>query len=94
MVAVKWQRSYVDSKEPPRFSENASGFVSIGEAVPDVILEIRYFSTFNFVGSRIDGYEQPVAMMTREAAERLKQVSDEMVSGGYRLRIYDAYRPQ
>ena len=76
------------------FSENASGFVSIGEAVPDVILEIRYFSTFNFVGSRIDGYEQPVAMMTREAAERLKQVSDEMVSGGYRLRIYDAYRPQ
>ena len=76
------------------FSENASGFVSIGEAVPDVILEIRYFSTFNFVGSRIDGYEQPVAMMTREAAERLKQVSDEMVSGGYRLRIYDTYRPQ
>ena len=77
-----------------KYSDDAHGFVSIGEAVPDVILEIRYFSTFNFVGSRIDGYEQPVAMMTREAAERLKQVSDEMVSGGYRLRIYDAYRPQ
>ena len=33
-----------------RFSDDAGGFVSIGEAVPDVILEIRYYSTFNFIG--------------------------------------------
>ena len=25
------------------------------EAVPDAILEIRYYSTYNFVGERIDG---------------------------------------
>ena len=75
-------------------SNDASGFVSISEAVPDVILEIRYYSTFNFIGDRIDGYEQPVALLTREAAEALKQVSDEMIGQGYRLKIYDAYRPQ
>ena len=50
------------------FSDDASGFVSIGEAIPDVILEIRYYSTFNFIGDRIDGYERPVALLTREAA--------------------------
>ena len=76
------------------FSDESTGFVSIGEAIPDVILEIRYYSTFNFIGERVDGYEQPIALLTREAALRLKEVSDEAVRRGYRLRIYDAYRPQ
>ena len=76
------------------FSDDASGFVSIGEAAPDVILEIRYYSTFNFVGDRIAGYEQPIALMTKETAAALKKVSDEMISRGYRLKIFDAYRPQ
>lgn len=70
------------------------GFVLITDVVPDVILEIRYFSTYNFVGKRIDGYERPVALCTREAAQALKAVSDEAVTMGYRLKIYDAYRPQ
>ena len=73
---------------------NAEGFVSISEAVPDVLLDIRYYSTFNFIGERIDGYEEPAAQLTREAAARLKEASDELVSKGYRLKIYDAYRPQ
>ncbi len=76
------------------FSDEAGGFVSIGETIPDVILEIRYYSTYNFVGDRIDGYEQPVALLTKEAAVRLREVSDELAGKGYRLKIYDAYRPQ
>ena len=36
--------------------DDASGFVSLAEAAPDVILEIRYYSTYNFVGERVDGY--------------------------------------
>ena len=75
-------------------SDDASGFVLLSEAVPDAILEMRYYSTFNFVGDRIDGYEEPVALLTREAAAALKKVSDDLVSKGYRLKIYDAYRPQ
>ncbi|MBQ8556537.1 MAG: M15 family metallopeptidase [Clostridia bacterium] len=70
------------------------GFVLVGEAVPDAILEIRYYSTYNFVGERIDGYEEPCALLTREAAAALKMVSDDMRAQGYRLIIYDAYRPQ
>lgn len=75
-------------------SSDASGFVSVSDIVPDALLEIRYFSTFNFVGERIDGYEEPLAFMTREAAEALKEVSDEVVAQGYRLKVFDAYRPQ
>ena len=71
-----------------------AGFVHLAEAVPDVILEIRYYSTYNFVGDRIDGYEQPTALLTVEAAKALKAVSDDLKKQGYRLKIFDAYRPQ
>ena len=75
-------------------SDDSSGFVLLSEAVPDAILEIRYYSTYNFVGERIDGYEEPLAFLTKEAAAALKEVSDDLVQKGYRLKIYDAYRPQ
>lgn len=69
-------------------------FVLVSDVIPDVILEIRYFSTYNFIGDRIPGYEQPVAILTRQAADSLKAVSDELLAQGYRLKIFDAYRPQ
>ena len=73
---------------------DSSDFVTITDVVPDAILEIRYFGTYNFVGARIDGYLQPTALLTRQAADSLKAVSDEVKALGYRLKIYDAYRPQ
>lgn len=72
---------------------DASGFVLLGEAVPGIVQEIRYYSTFNFIGDRIDGYEEPVAILTREAARALKGVAGEMNAKGYRLKVFDAYRP-
>ena len=73
---------------------DASGFVLVSDIIPDAVLDIRYYTTFNFLGERVDGYEEPVALMTREAAYALKKVSDEAISKGYRLKIFDAYRPQ
>lgn len=73
---------------------DSSGFVNLSEVVPDIIQEVRYHSTYNFVGERIDGYEVPCVLMTREAAEALKAVSDDLRAKGYRLKVYDAYRPQ
>ena len=75
-------------------TDDNSQFITLTDAVPDVILEIRYFGTYNFVGNRIDGYLEPTALMTKKAADSLKAVSDDVVSQGYRLKIYDAYRPQ
>jgi D-alanyl-D-alanine dipeptidase len=77
-----------------RPEEDAGQFVNITDVVPDAILEIRYFGTYNFVGQRIDGYQQPIALMTKRAADSLKAVSDDVMRMGYRLKIYDAYRPQ
>lgn len=74
--------------------EDSSGFVDLSEFAPDVILEIRYYSDYNFVGRRIAGYEEPCALMTREAALALKAVAEDVKEQGYKLKIYDAYRPQ
>ena len=84
------------SKEETKVSntEDSSQFVTLTDVVPDAILEIRYFSTYNFVGTRIDGYLEPTALLTRQAADSLKAVSDDVKQLGYRLKIYDAYRPQ
>ena len=72
---------------------DSSGFVLLAEFIPSIVQEIRYYSTYNFVGDRIDGYEEPVALLTIEAARALKGVSNEMNAHGYRLKIFDAYRP-
>ena len=75
-------------------TDDSSQFVTLTDAVPDAIMEIRYYGTYNFVGSRIDGYEEPTALLTKQAAAALKEVSDDVMAQGYRLKIYDAYRPQ
>ncbi len=78
--------SYDKTKDP-------AGFVLLSDFVPQIIQEIRYYSTYNFIGDRIDGYEEPVAITTKETARALKEVSNEMAVQGYRLKIFDAYRP-
>lgn len=70
-----------------------SGFVVLADYVPHIVQEIRYYSTYNFIGERIDGYEEPCALLTIEAARALKSVSSEMLVQGYRLKVFDAYRP-
>ena len=70
-----------------------SGFVLLADYVPQIVQEIRYYSTYNFIGDRIDGYEEPCALLTVEAARALKAVSNELIVQGYRLKVFDAYRP-
>lgn len=79
----------------PHFSpeKDSSGFVLLSDYIPSIVQEIRYFSTFNFIGDRIDGYEEPIALLTKDAARALKAVANEMNVEGYRLKIFDAYRP-
>lgn len=70
-----------------------SGFVLLADYVPQIVQEIRYYSSYNFIGERIDGYEEPVALLTKEAARALREVANELIVRGYRLKVFDAYRP-
>ena len=72
---------------------DTSGFVILSEFMPEIIQEIRYHSTYNFIGERINGYEDPCALLTVEAARALRIAAKELYVNGYMIKIYDAYRP-
>lgn len=55
---------------------------------------MRYFTSHNFIGRPIKGYNAPVCLLTRPAANAVKQVADRLRPFGLTLKIYDCYRPQ
>ena len=61
---------FVCAEETPAH-ELPKGFCYVHEVIEDVILDIRYAGTHNFVGDVIEGYEAPYAILTVEAAEKL-----------------------
>lgn len=73
---------------------DATGFVNIKDVIPEIQTEIRYASDHNFVGEPINGYEEPIAIMTKEAAAALMGVNQDLKEQGYTVKIFDAYRPQ
>jgi D-alanyl-D-alanine dipeptidase len=70
------------------------GFVYLDETVPDILTDMRYATTHNFVGDRIDGYLQPRPILTRQAAVALQKAQEELRPFGLGLKLFDAYRPQ
>lgn len=75
-------------------SNSEKDFVILSDIVPDIIQEIRYYSTYNFIGDRIDGYEEPCALITRAAANALRDASDDFMRQGYCIKVFDTYRPK
>jgi D-alanyl-D-alanine dipeptidase len=70
------------------------GFVYLDKVIPNIVLEMRYASNNNFTGRRIAGYEAPKCILTRQAADALKNVQSELNRYSMSLKIYDGYRPQ
>ncbi|WP_353778153.1 M15 family metallopeptidase [Winogradskyella sp. 3972H.M.0a.05] len=79
---------FQDSKQLPE------DFVYVKSIIPDINIELRYFSSNNFVGDTIDGYNANKLIVTKPTAIALKKVQDELQQQGYCLKVYDAYRPQ
>ncbi len=73
---------------------DSTGFVSVSRLIPDAVIDMRYFSDYNFVGEVIDGYEANCALLTYEAALALQAAGEDFRSQGLLLKVFDAYRPQ
>lgn len=80
--------------DPQQQFEPHPGFVLVRDYVPDVIEDIRYFSTNNFMGVKVNGYDANAAIVTKQTAVKLKDAADEFRRMGYVIKIFDAYRPQ
>ncbi|WP_442480683.1 M15 family metallopeptidase [Streptomyces kutzneri] len=69
-------------------------FVALGSVDPTILQDMRYVRAHNFVGEPVDGYRQPVCILTRPAAEALHRAQVSLLRQGYSLKVYDCYRPQ
>jgi len=70
------------------------GFVYLTDIIPDIDVELRYYTEDNFVGERIDGYLSSECILSKEAALALKKAQNDLKIFGLGLKVYDAYRPQ
>ncbi|MBL7480562.1 M15 family metallopeptidase [Legionella bononiensis] len=70
------------------------GFVYLHEVAPDILQDMRYATSNNFIGNPIPGYLRGVCIVTRQTAEQLKKVEQAVKTKGYTLKVYDCYRPQ
>jgi D-alanyl-D-alanine dipeptidase len=69
-------------------------FVALDEVDPTILQDMRYATNYNFVGRRIDGYREPLCILTRGAARALERAQSKLAAQGYTLKVYDCYRPQ
>lgn len=69
-------------------------FVYLHDVDPTIQVSLRYLSDENFVGKTLAGYMKSVVILTKQAADALKKVQEDVRKDGYSLVVYDAYRPQ
>ncbi len=70
------------------------GFVNVAGIDPTILLDIRYATHHNFVGRPIDGYAEPLCLLTPPAARALQRAQAAARTKGYSLKMYDCYRPK
>jgi len=71
-------------------------FVYLHDIDPSIIQELRYAGYHNFLGRPVKGYEHHAmgCILTKQAAQALKQVQAELKQHSLSLKVYDCYRPQ
>ena len=86
--------SFIVPLKADTISKDKTNFAEISTEIDDAVYDIRYYSSNNFTGKRINGYKAPRAYLTKEALSALKKAAAILRKQGYRLLIWDAYRPQ
>lgn len=70
------------------------GFTYLNEMIPDIVLEVRYAGSNNFLGTPVEGYKDEIVILSTPAAQALIKVQQELKTLGYCLKVFDGYRPQ
>ncbi|MDZ7373865.1 MAG: D-alanyl-D-alanine dipeptidase [candidate division KSB1 bacterium] len=69
----------------------AEDLVEVTSAVPGVVVDLKYATQDNFTGRVL--YDTSCCFLRRGTAEKLRRVQLRLEKRGYRLKIWDGYRP-
>lgn len=78
----------VERAAPPA---TAGALVDVAAVIPDAVLDIRYATPHNFTGATI--YPVARCLLRPGVAERLAAAAKTLRASGYRLLLWDCYRP-
>lgn len=77
----------------PRPAPAGRALVDVAAAIPDAVLDLRYATDRNFTGKAL--YPKDArCLLLRPVAARLADAAARLRAKGYRLRLYDCYRPR
>lgn len=69
----------------------ASDFVRVKDVDPTIVIDLRYATENNFTKKRV--YPLAVCIVRKETAEKLVKANAWFAKRGYRIKIWDAFRP-
>jgi D-alanyl-D-alanine dipeptidase len=67
--------------------------VDATEVIPDLVVDMRYATDDNFLKRKVYP-EDARCLLLPDAAARLKKAADALRPQGFRLKVYDCYRPR
>jgi D-alanyl-D-alanine dipeptidase len=82
------------SSQPRPSASLPQGFVSVSSLNSGIQLDIRYYTSNNFIGRPVAGYFRADCILTEAAAQALLRAQALADAQGYALKVYDCYRPQ
>ncbi|NLY17831.1 MAG: L,D-transpeptidase family protein [Clostridiaceae bacterium] len=81
----------VSVKEEEKEPLEIQGLVLVKDIIPDIEIELKYATEDNFTKTKV--YPHDICVLQKSTAMKLKKANEELMEMGYKLKIWDAYRP-
>jgi D-alanyl-D-alanine dipeptidase len=93
MVALPFAINAAEVSVSPAPTPAQAGLVDIRSLAREIAVDMRYAGSNNFTGRVVPGYAAPNCYLLRPAATALARVAYTLKTEGYRLQVFDCYRP-
>lgn len=93
-ITVLVNRTLQSLMNPQAVARDVFGFVNVNSLSPDIKVDARYATDWNFIGKPINGYHANRCYLTTKAASALNEVQKDVMKLGFSLLALDCYRPQ
>jgi D-alanyl-D-alanine dipeptidase len=70
---------------------NDTTFVNITDYSADIIIDMKYADTFNFLNTKV--YDCSVCFLRYKTVVQLLKVSSSLIKNGMKIKLFDCYRP-
>ncbi|MDO5943344.1 M15 family metallopeptidase [Burkholderia cepacia] len=72
----------------------ATDLVDVGKLNKNIVVDIRYNTSNNFMMRKLKGYNSNTCYLKKEAAQALAKAQEDIEKEGLSVKVFDCYRPQ